>query len=113
MAFASPARDFNDKPLDLDQLIIHRSSTYYMRARGAMASAGISDGDILVIDKSLEPRHGDIAVCRVEGGLELRRLKMADGVVELLTDNLPLPVKKLSDDTAIWGVVSIVIKKLR
>ena len=67
--FPSPAQDYMDRSIDLNrELVPHPESTFYGRVEGdSMEDRGIFEGDIMVIDKSLEPRNGDVAVCMVDG----------------------------------------------
>ena len=67
--FPSPAQDYLDLSIDLNnELIKHPSTTFYGRVKGdSLIEADIHEGDILIIDKSLEPREGDLAVCCVDG----------------------------------------------
>jgi len=76
--FPSPALDFTDISIDLNkQLIKHPSATFYGRVKGeSMKDAGINDGDLLVIDKSIEPQTGKIAVCYLDGEFTLKRIKI-------------------------------------
>lgn len=113
MAFASPARDFNEGRLDLGQLLPNKSSTYYMRAIGAMPDAGITEGDILVVDKALDLLHGDIAVCWIEHSFILRRVRLQKNKVWLTAGNDDASPVELSGENHIWGIVIMVLKKFR
>ena len=72
--FPSPAQDYMDLSIDLNrELVKHPSSTFYGKVKGdSMVDAQVFDGDILIIDKSLEPTNGDIAVCFVDGEFTLK-----------------------------------------
>ena len=72
--FPSPAQDYMEVAIDLNkELIKHPSSTFYGRVKGdSMKGEGIDDGDILVIDKSLEFQNGDLAVCCIDGEFNVR-----------------------------------------
>ena len=74
--FPSPAEDYIEMALDLNkELIKHPEATFYARVKGhSMIDAGIADGDLLVIDKALEQKDGDIAVCFIDGEFTLKRL---------------------------------------
>ncbi len=76
--FPSPALDFVNLTIDLNKhLVKHPSSTFYGRVKGmSMKNAGIDDGDLLVIDKSLEPVNGKIAVCYIDGEFTLKRINI-------------------------------------
>lgn len=112
--FPSPAQDYIDLKIDLNkELIANPSSTFYGRVKGAsMEDAGIKDGDILVIDKSLEPQDGDTAVCFIDGEFTLKYIKIEPDAVYLVPAN-PLfqPLKVTEDNNfCIWGVVTYSIK---
>ena len=114
--FPSPAADFEEMKLSLDHLLIkNREATFYAKASGnSMIGAGIDDGDILVIDRSLEPRNNAIAVCFIDGEFTVKRLKVSDGEVWLQPENPEYPSIKITEenDFVIWGIVTSVIKKV-
>lgn len=114
--FPSPAEDYLDGMLDLNKhLIKHPASTFFARVDGeSMKNASINDGDLLVIDKSIEPYDGCIAVCYIDGDFTLKRVDLTDGKIVLMPDNeayKPIEVKP-DDEFAVWGVVRYVIKKV-
>lgn len=76
--FPSPAQDYVEEMLDLNDLCIrHRSATYFIRASGhSMTDAGIKDGDLLVVDKSEKPGHGDIVIAAVDGEFTVKVLQL-------------------------------------
>lgn len=112
--FASPAQDYLESGIDLNkELIRNPSSTFFGRVSGdSMSGAGINDGDILVIDKSLEARSGDIAVCFVNGEFTLKRVEIKKDQIWLVPQNPKYKIIKVSKDEefAIWGVVTHTIK---
>lgn len=112
--FPSPAQDYIDLKIDLNkELIANPSSTFYGRVKGAsMQDAGIEDGDILVIDKSLEPKDGDTAVCFVDGEFTLKYIKIEPDAVYLVPANSKFKPIKVTEDNnfCIWGVVTYSIK---
>jgi len=112
--FPSPAMDFIDLSIDLNkQLIKHPSATFYGRVKGqSMQDKGIHDGDLLVIDKSLEPIDGKIAVCYIDGEFTVKTIKLEAGVCWLVPANENYqPIKVTSDnELIIWGIVTHVIK---
>ncbi|MCI1719764.1 MAG: translesion error-prone DNA polymerase V autoproteolytic subunit [Bacteroidales bacterium] len=115
--FASPAQDYVENGIDLNrELVKNPASTFYGRVSGSsMIGAGIEDGDILVIDKSLQARDGDIAVCFVDGEFTLKRVKLDGEVIWLVPENpnyKPIKITK-ENDFAIWGVVTYTIKDIR
>lgn len=114
--FPSPADDFLDGSIDLNkELIKHPSSTFYGRVKGnSMVDAGLSNGDLLVIDKSLEPKNGKIAVCYIDGEFTIKRIKISKDCVYLMPANPDYkPIKVTSEnDFLIWGIVTNVIKSV-
>ncbi len=114
--FPSPALDFIDLSIDLNRhLIKHPSSTFYGRVKGdSMKDAGIHDGDLLVIDKSLEAADDKIAVCYIDGEFTLKRIRFEKNCCWLLPANDSYqPIKVTEDnDFMIWGIVTHVIKKM-
>lgn len=112
--FPSPADDFKEKRISLDQTLIkNKEATFYARVSGkSMIGAGLDDGDLLVIDRSLEAEHGKIAVCFLDGEFTVKRLHMGRDSITLMPENenyKPIKVSKDSD-LLIWGVVTYVIK---
>lgn len=115
--FPSPAQDFMDLSIDLNkELIKNAASTFYGRVKGdSMNDAGIYDGDILIIDKSLEPREGDIAVCFIDGEFTIKYIKLEEKVIWLIPANEKYQSIKVTEENQflIWGVVTYSIKKQR
>lgn len=123
--FPSPAQDYMERCIDLNrELVRHPAATFYGRAVGdSMIDAGVEDGDILVIDKSLEPEDGAMAVCFVDGEFTLKYIsktnpdtgKPEQDALWLVPANKsykPMKVSSLSDFT-VWGIVTYIIKKVR
>jgi DNA polymerase V len=112
--FPSPAQDYIDLSLDLNkELIANPSSTFYGRVRGeSMKDAGIQDGDLLIIDKSLEPQDGDTAVCFIDGEFTLKYIKIEKDAVYLIPANPAFKPIKVTEDNnfCIWGIVTYSIK---
>lgn len=115
--FPSPAQDFMDVAIDLNkELIKHPSSTFYGRVRGdSMIDAGVSDGDILVIDRSIEPNDGDMAVCYIDGEFTIKYIRMEKDIIWLVPANRKYePVKVTpANNFLIWGIVTYSIRKQR
>ena len=115
--FPSPAADYMTQAIDLNrELVKHPAATFYGRVVGdSMIDAGVEDGDILVIDKALDARDGDMAVCFVDGEFTLKHLRMKDGKLSLVPANDRYPVIDIGEgsDFKMWGVVTYVIKKVR
>lgn len=112
--FPSPADDFIDKKLDLNELLIkHPEATYFARVKGdSMKNAGIHPDDILIIDKSLSIKNGSIVVAALDGEFTLKRIKKLNESFYLVPENnnyKPIKVNE-DDDFQIFGVVKNVIK---
>lgn len=113
--FPSPAADFTDDRINLNQhLIKNISTTFIAVAEGhSMEGAGIGHKDLLVIDKSLEPKCGDIAVCVIDGEFTLKRLDLRNDGIWLMPENQnykPIHVAEFSH-FEIWGIVTFSIQK--
>lgn len=116
--FPNPAEDSRGVALDLNELIIrHPVSTYYLRVDGdSMEGAGITTGDIVVVDKSLDPKSGDIVVAAVDGDFTLKYLKLEAGQKAWLVAANPAyqPIAlHEATDAQLWGVVTHVIHQTR
>jgi DNA polymerase V len=112
--FPSPAEDFMDAGIDLNQVLIkHPAATFLGRVSGdSMKDLGISDGDIVVIDKSLEVQDGKIVVCYIDGEFTMKTIKLEKDFCWLMPANENYkPIKVTADnDFIVWGVVTYVIK---
>lgn len=107
--FPSPAEDYVESYLDLNQhLIQHPSSTFLVRASGdSMMNAGIIEGDLLVVDRSIEPSHGKIVIAAVNGELTVKRFYHKEGITQLCPENenyQPIIIRE-GIEFLIWGVV--------
>lgn len=113
--FPNPAEDARSTGLDLNELVVrHPISTFYLRVEGqAVPDGRVQNGDIVVVDKSLEPKHGDLVVCVVEGEFMLRYLKREATKAWLIGDNTPIALHTNDTDATMWGVVTFVIHKQR
>lgn len=114
--FPSPADDFKQKRISLDNTLIkNKEATFYAQVSGkSMIGAGLDDGDLLVVDRSLEAEHGKIAVCFLDGEFTVKRLRIEKDTITLMPENdsyKPIKVSKDSD-LLIWGIVTYVIKAL-
>lgn len=111
------AEDHVDGCLDLNEhLVTHREATFFIRVQGqSMIGAGIHDGDLLVVDRALEPRDGDIVVARIDNALTLKRLAKRNGQVRLLPENPCYRPIAFADgqELSIWGVATGVVRRLR
>jgi DNA polymerase V len=107
--FPSPADDYIESYLDLNShLISHPASTFFVRASGdSMIKAGIADGDLLIVDRSIEPTHGRIVIAAVNGELTVKRLSLNTGQTQLLPENDHYPPITITEELelVIWGVV--------
>lgn len=113
--FPSPADDFIELTIDLNkELIKHRDSTFFAKVKGnSMKNAGIFDGDLLIIDKSLEPQDDKIAICQIDGEFTVKRIKKEIDVVWLIAENEDYKPIKVTEENElmIWGIVTASIKK--
>ncbi|NCX66051.1 MAG: LexA family transcriptional regulator [Burkholderiaceae bacterium] len=114
--FPSPAADHYDKRLDLNEhLVLHPEATFFLRVKGdSMIGAGIHDGDLLVVDRSLEPSHGRVVIAALDGELTVKRLHQQRGKILLCADNPNYPAIEIrqGQELQIWGVVAHVIHKV-
>jgi DNA polymerase V len=115
--FPSPAADFEESKVSLDHLLIkNKEATFYAKASGnSMIGAGIDDGDILVIDRSLEPRNSAVAVCFIDGEFTVKRIKKTDEAIFLMPENsnyAPIQIEP-HNEFIIWGIVTYVIKQIK
>lgn len=114
--FPSPATDFNESKISLDKFLIKNpEATFYAKADGtSMMGAGIDDGDIMVIDRSLEPRDGKIAVCCIDGDFTVKRIKIEKEGIYLVPENAAFKPIKIEEENKliIWGIVTYVIKSI-
>jgi len=114
--FPSPADDHMEGKLDLNtHLIKHPTATFFVKASGdSMIGAGIHDGDILVVDRSLEPRQSRIVIAAVDGQLTVKRLKKKGKKIFLVPENKKFRSIELNEnnDVKVWGVVTSVIHKV-
>ncbi len=112
--FPSPAMDFIDLSIDMNRYLIKRpSSTFYGRVKGvSMKNCGIDDGDLLVIDKSINPSNNKIAVCYIDGEFTVKRINVNEGACWLIPENKNYKPIKITEDNdfQIWGIVTHVIK---
>lgn len=115
--FPSPAQDYMEQAIDLNKEIVkHPASTFYGRVVGdSMRDEGIEEGDILVIDKSLEFIDNDLAVCFIDGEFTVKRVQLEEDYAWLVPANPDYPKIKVSKDNdfIIWGIVTYTIKKNR
>ena len=114
--FASPAADHTRKRIDLNEhLIRNGDATHIFKVKGdSMIDAGIYEGDALLIDRSIEPKHGDIVLAVLNNEFTLKRLFRKGGVIKLVPENQRYPtiVVKPEEEFSVWGVVTYNLHKL-
>jgi len=113
--FPSPAEDHTDIKLDLNEhLISHPSATFYIYVKGhSMKNAGIYDGDLMIVDRAVEPSMKSIVVAVIDGEFTVKRISRLNNKLYLLPDNneySPIEIKE-SSNFQIWGVVIYTIHK--
>ena len=115
--FPSPAEDYEDMGIDLNkELIINPICSFFLRVSGcSMTNAGIQDGDLLIVDRSIDPRPGNVVVALLDGSFTLKRLINKDGITYLKSDNPNYPLINTKDyeSIQIWGVATYSIHKLK
>ncbi len=111
--FPSPADDFLEKKLDLNEhLIRHPAATFFVRVDGdSMQGAGIHRGDILIIDRSLEAQDGKIVVAVINGEFTVKRIRFGNGALVLEPENPRYAPIRIDPDSdfQVWGVVTYII----
>ena len=114
--FPSPARDFTEGTIDLnEELIPHPNATFIVRARGdSMIGSGIYPGDLLIVDRSLSPRNGSIIIAVLDGELSVKGLELNNDQVTLSSSNPNYSDVIVSEemDFTIWGVCTNVVHNL-
>lgn len=107
--FPSPAADYEDKRLDINEYLVRNPvSTFFFAVEGdSMQGAEIFDGDILVVDKSVRPCHGHIVIAFVDGDRLVKRLHRRAGRIALVAENPRYPTIDINEDQElqVWGVV--------
>jgi DNA polymerase V len=114
--FPSPADDFKEVRISLDrELVRNKDATFYARVSGdSMIEAGLDDGDLLIIDRSLNPENGKIAICLVDGEFTVKRIKKEKNKFYLIPENKKYKAIELKEENQliVWGIVEYVIKKV-
>ena len=114
--FPSPADDYMHKQLDLNEhLIQHPAATFFVRAKGeSIIQAGIHSGDILIVDRAIEPDDGKVVIAAIDGELTVKRILKRDGKLYLAAENPDYNLIEVSPEQSfiIWGVVTYVIHKV-
>ena len=113
--FPSPADDYLDAGLDLNTyLITHPAATFFVRVTGeSMIGAGIHCGDLLIVDRAIQPAHNHVVIAVLHGELTVKRLHKRHQTLCLVSDNAQFAPIQISDTTGfeIWGVVTYVIHR--
>ncbi len=111
--FPSPADDYIDRKLDLNELLItHPAATFFVRVEGnSMINAGIHSGDILVVDRALEPNNNNIVLAILDGEFTVKRIKKLKNDLYLTPENPDFESIKIDEETnfEVWGVVTYVV----
>ena len=116
--FPSPSEDIREK-LDLIKLLVkHKASTFFFRISGvSMVDADMDEGDIIIVDRAVQPYNGCKAVCFIDGEYTVKRIEIGDGIIRLMPANenntryKPIEITP-ENNFMVWGVVTYVIKKM-
>ena len=116
--FPSPAENIHEK-LDLIRLLVrHRASTFFFRVEGvSMVDSGMDEGDIIIVDRSIDPYNNCKAVCYIDGEYTVKRVEIGENAARLMPANennrsyKPIEITQ-ENNFMIWGVVTWVIKKM-
>jgi DNA polymerase V len=115
--FPSPADDYRESELDLNDLVVaHPEATFYVRASGdSMEGAGIFDGDVLVVDRALDPQENAIIVALINGEFTVKRLVTFDDTAFLMPENPRYDPFQITEemDFRVWGIATFVLHRLR
>ena len=113
--FPSPADDYMDMDLDLhDHLVQNPSATFCVKAIGeSMKDAGIQSGDVMIVDRSLEPENRSIVLAVIDGEFTVKRVNLNDKELYLMPENSNFSPIKITEemDFKVWGVVTYIIHK--
>lgn len=112
--FPSPADDYDFERIDLNKILIKEpEATFYARVRGRSMNSDFQEGDLLVIDRSLEWSNNRIALCIVDGEFTLKRLRKEGKRFFLVPSNSEFPVIEVNNDNEVrlWGVVTYSIRE--
>ncbi len=114
--FPSPADDYIEDKLDLNKYLVkHPAATFFVKVNGdSMIGAGIHHGDILIVDRSLDPVDKKVVIAVVDGELTVKRIRTGNGRIALVPENDAYQVLNIEDgmNFEIWGVVTSVIHSL-
>lgn len=114
--FGAAADDFMERGIDLnEQLIKNKPATFFMRVSGtSMNGAGIYEGDIVIVDRSIKPQNGKIVIAVIDGEMLIRRLEISFNKMRLVPETTKLSPIEISEfsDCKIWGVVTCIIRSI-
>jgi DNA polymerase V len=114
--FPSPADDYLEKTLNLQELLVqHPLATFFVRVKGqSMLGAGIHDGDILIVDRTLQPRHGKIAIVVIDAEFTVKRLAKRGDKLFLVPENENFAELEIREemDFEVWGIVTSIIHRV-
>ena len=114
--FPSPADDFKEIRISLDkELVKNKEATFYARVSGdSMQDAGLSDGDLIVIDRALNIENNKICVCYLDGEFTVKRVKIEKDHIYLIPENKRYDPIKVTEENEfiVWGIVTYVVKKI-
>ena len=112
--FGAAADDYMERGIDLnEQLIKNKAATFFMRVSGtSMINAGIGDGDIVIVDRSIKPVNGKIVIAVIDGEMLIRRYEQSFNKLRLVPETHNLSAIEVSEfmDFKVWGVVIYIIK---
>ncbi len=114
--FPSPAADYEEQKLDLNKhLIKHPAATFFVKASGdSMIGAGVHTGDILIVDRSLEPQDKNVVIAIINGELTVKRIRIRRNKISLVAENNDYPIQDIPEDAEfeVWGIVTYVVHSL-
>ena len=114
--FGAAADDYMERGIDLnEQLIRNKPATFFMKvSSSSMINAGIFDGDIVIVDRSIKPKNGTIVIAVIDGEMLIRRMEKTINKMRLIPETPKLAIIDVSEfsDFKIWGVVICVIRNL-
>ena len=114
--FPSPADDFQETRISLDkELVKNKDATFFARVSGdSMTGAGLNNRDLIIVDRSVRPEDGKIAVCLIDGEFTIKRIKKEKEKIYLVPENSKYKAIEVKEENEliIWGIVIYVIKNL-
>jgi DNA polymerase V len=114
--FPSPAADYQEDKLDLNRYLVkHPAATFFVRVTGdSMTGAGIGCGDLLVVDRGIEPKDKSVVLAVVDGEFTVKRIRIRREQITLEPENDSYTAREITEDTRfeVWGVVTSVIHEL-